>query len=84
MKLDDDAIDIKIKKLKSIGLDGVEYAHSNHTQEQTELYKNIALKYNLKLSAGSDFHGAYKENVRLVYGKSDKQLGDTELIYFAM
>ena len=84
LKLDNDAIDIKIKKLKSIGLDGVEYAHSNHTQEQTELYKNIALKYNLKLSAGSDFHGAYKENVRLVYGKCDKQLGDAELVYFAM
>jgi len=81
LKLTDIEIERKIAKLKSFGLDGVEYAHSNHTPEQTELYKNIALKLGLKLSAGSDFHGAYKENVRLVYGKSDTPLADYSLIY---
>ncbi len=83
LKLTDIEIERKIAKLKSLGLDGVEYAHSNHSAEQTELYKNIALKLGLKLSAGSDFHGAYKENVRLVYGKSDRPLADTSIIYLA-
>ena len=83
LKLTDTELENKIAKLQSLGLDGVEYAHSNHTPEQTELYKNIALKLGLKLSAGSDFHGPFKENVNLVYGKSDKPLGDSELIYLA-
>ena len=81
LKLNDEEIEIKIKKLKDIGLDGVEYAHSKHTNEQTVLYKQIALKYGMLLSAGSDFHGAYKQGVELAYGKSDQQLGDCELVF---
>lgn len=80
LKLSNEDIEIKIKKLKNLGLDGVEYAHSKHTTEQTELYKQIAIKLGLKLSAGSDFHGAYKKGVELAYGKSEKPLGYEHLI----
>ena len=80
LKLNDEEIEMKIKKLKDLGLDGVEYNHSKHTVNQTELYKKIGLKYNMLLSAGSDFHGAYKQGVELAYGKSDKPLGDKHLI----
>jgi predicted metal-dependent phosphoesterase TrpH len=83
LKLNDEDLEKQIVKLQNMGLDGLEYAHSNHTLEQTQLYKNIAHKLGLKLSAGSDYHGAYKENVRLIYGKSDKPLGDASIIYLA-
>ena len=80
LKLNDEQLETKFKNLQLLGLDDVEYAHSKHTLEQTELYKQIALKYGLKLSAGSDFHGAYKQGVELAYGKSDQPLGDRHLI----
>ncbi len=83
LKLDDEQIERQIVKLQSWGLDGVEYAHSYHTLEQTLLYKKIADKYGLKLTFGSDFHGAYKESVKLAYGKSDTPLGDVSLVYLA-
>lgn len=78
--LDAEQLAVKIARLKEVGLDGIEYAHSDHTPEQTALYLQLARQFELKLSAGSDFHGAFKPDIRLGVGRSGYQLGDESLI----
>ncbi len=46
-----------VEALKDNGLDGVECFYSRHNTELTEYYLSLAERYNLKVSAGSDFHG---------------------------
>ncbi len=46
-----------------LGLQGIEvYAHM-HTDEEVNVFKKIANKYNLLISGGSDFHGDKKETI---------------------
>ncbi|MBR4178785.1 MAG: PHP domain-containing protein [Bacilli bacterium] len=61
-----------IRELISCGLDGIEVYHSNHTKEQMKLYLEIAKKYNLLYSVGSDFHGKnVKPDIELGSGKNN-------------
>lgn len=46
-----------IVRLKSCGLDGIEAYYSHHTKPQIEKFLQLAEKYELQVSAGSDFHG---------------------------
>jgi predicted metal-dependent phosphoesterase TrpH len=43
--------------LIGMGLDGIEVRHSNHLPEQMARLERIAMKQNLVMSGGSDFHG---------------------------
>lgn len=45
------------RMINQYGLDGIECWHSGHTQERTSFYLNLAKKYNLIVTGGSDFHG---------------------------
>lgn len=42
--------------LIKIGIDGIEVYHSDHTKYQSLRYLEIARKYNLLITGGSDFH----------------------------
>ena len=75
--LKDDSI---LSRLKEIGFDGLEYAHSNHSAEQTAFYLDLANKAGMLLSAGSDFHGAYKPDVHLGVGKGNHPLSDKNMM----
>lgn len=44
-------------ELKKYGLDGIECFYSKHNQEQTKYFYELAEKYDLLVSCGSDFHG---------------------------
>jgi predicted metal-dependent phosphoesterase TrpH len=55
-----DSIDI-IPQLVSWGLAGIEYQHHTQTPERQEAVIRAAMRYNLFLSGGSDFHGFYSE-----------------------
>lgn len=52
----------EIKLFKAAGLDGVEVVHPSHTASEVKKYKEIAAKYNLLTSGGSDFHGGRKND----------------------
>lgn len=54
-------IDNLVAYLKMFGLDGLETKHSSHTKKDIAEFEKIAIKYNLKESCGSDYHG---ENVK--------------------
>ncbi|HXA51565.1 MAG TPA: hypothetical protein VNV86_14710, partial [Candidatus Acidoferrum sp.] len=57
-----------IPELVDGGMNAIEAYHSDHTQEDTELYLRLADQYGLMVTGGSDFHGAVKPNVRLGTG----------------
>ena len=52
----------------SPALNAIEAYHSDHTPEDTELYLSLAKQYGLRVTGGSDFHGAVKPSVRLGTG----------------
>ncbi|AMW32645.1 PHP domain-containing protein [Fervidobacterium islandicum] len=54
-----------IRYLVSKGLDGIEAYYSTHMPGQIEELLYIAEKYNLLITAGSDFHGDNRPNVKL-------------------
>ncbi len=66
--LDDKGIEILIKEMKNIGMDGVECIYSTYSPEQTEYVTSLAKKYNLVKSGGSDFHGETKPGLDLAVG----------------
>jgi len=53
-------MDGRISRLKQSGLMGLECYYSAYTREQTELMLELAARYNLMVTAGSDYHGARK------------------------
>ena len=55
-------------ELCEAGMDAIEAYHSDHTPADTELYLGLARQYGLKVTGGSDFHGAVKPGVTLGRG----------------
>ncbi|MFN3466889.1 MAG: phosphatase, partial [Candidatus Brocadiales bacterium] len=47
------------------GIQGLEVYYPTHTPYQVEKYLQIARKYNLAVSGGSDFHGQRKPGIPL-------------------
>lgn len=63
---------ILLKEMINIGLKGIEVYHSSHTEEETKYYLEIANKYNLLISGGSDYHGpTIKPDIDLGTGKNN-------------
>lgn len=57
LKLGKDALDTLLGTMKPWGLDGLECFYPKHTPEQRAFYLHLAEKYQLHVTAGSDFHG---------------------------
>ena len=53
----DEHLEELVKTLKEYGLDAIECHYPKHTPEQTAFYLQLAKKYGLHISGGSDFHG---------------------------
>ena len=63
---------ILLKEMISCGLKGIEVYHSSHSKEEMTYYLEIAKKYNLLISGGSDFHGkTIKPDIELGTGKNN-------------
>lgn len=63
---------ILLKEMINSGLKGIEVYHSSHTKEEMEFYLEIANKYNLLISGGSDYHGkTVKPDIELGSGKNN-------------
>lgn len=56
--LDEEQKEKLIKTLADNGLRGIEAVYSGHTERETAYYKEIAQKYNLLVTGGSDTHYA--------------------------
>lgn len=63
-----------IQELKSYGLDGLEAFYSKYTRAQERFYCELANKYGLSISIGSDFHGEeIKKDVELGMELTDEK-----------
>lgn len=72
---------ILLKEMIESGLDGIEVYHSSHTEEEMKYYEEIANKYNLLISGGSDYHGPFvKPNIMLGTGNNNLNIKRLSLL----
>ncbi len=57
--------------LRERGLAGIEVWHSDHTEEQVVALLRIALRLDLMIAGGSDYHGSAKPLIRLGTGRGN-------------
>ncbi len=57
-----------VARLKNAGLKGIEAIYSTYTAGEERQIKELAAKYDLLVSGGSDFHGANKKKIDLGVG----------------
>ena len=62
MKISDERLEQEVKKLVSYGLRGIEAYYYESTPSKTKYHLELAEKYNLLVTCGSDFHGTNKKN----------------------
>jgi len=63
--LEGDELARLVKYLKGYGLAGIEAFYSLHTKEKTAFYLELAQRFDLVVTAGSDFHGGNKPHIPL-------------------
>ena len=68
LKLTGPELEDCLEKLVSQGLAGIEVHWAKHTEEQRTEYGRLAVRYNLVVTMGSDFHGATKPGIELGMG----------------
>lgn len=59
-----------VPELVEAGLQGIEVWHPLHDEKHEEQAKRLAIKYDLIMTGGSDFHGEYGEQPVLIGSKS--------------
>ena len=59
-KYDDDRKLVLVKKLVDAGLEGIESYYSTHTEKDIKMCEDLAKKYNLIETNGSDYHGMFR------------------------
>ena len=66
--MSDDRLETLVAELKKIGLVGIEAIYSTYNTAEERQIRGLASKYGLKISGGSDFHGANKPKIDLGTG----------------
>jgi predicted metal-dependent phosphoesterase TrpH len=74
MKLSDEDTEDQIKRLRDLGLDGIEAIYSRLSSAERERYVRLADRLGMLVSGGSDFHGTFKPDINLVTGLGDLQV----------
>lgn len=69
LHLEGDELYAFLKKLKSFGLAAIEGYYPAYTKAMGEEYRGMAAALGLKLSGGTDFHGANRPDVSLGIGR---------------
>ena len=67
----DDQLDEILREMVSMGLKGLEVYFSDHSTEQTRRYAELAVRHDLLMTGGTDFHGDTLPGIRMGVGKGD-------------
>lgn len=60
-----------IETLAHMGLKGLEVYYPTHSPDHVVLYKNLAKRYRLIVTGGTDFHGKLKPEIQIGSGSGD-------------
>jgi hypothetical protein len=60
-----------VKDLTAMGLMGIEVYYSDNTPAHIAYYSELAKRFELLMTGGTDFHGSIKPNVKMGSGKGD-------------
>jgi len=70
LNIDDDCqLDELIQNLIKIGMRGIEVYYPEHSPEQIQRYTELADKYDLLMTGGTDFHGSITPKIKMGTGK---------------
>ncbi|MGE5256836.1 MAG: PHP domain-containing protein [Hyphomicrobiales bacterium] len=67
----DQQLDEILREMISMGLKGVEVYFPAHTPGQTRWYAELAKRYSLLMSGGTDFHGDIQPEIQMGVGRGD-------------
>lgn len=67
-------LEVLLKQLKDVGLDGVEGYYTEYTPVHIIQYRALAEKLSLILSGGSDYHGALKPHISIGTGTGNLRI----------
>jgi predicted metal-dependent phosphoesterase TrpH len=79
LDLDRPGLESLLRKLKGLGLEGLEAYYSEHDQATRRSLESLAARLGLAVSGGSDFHGGNKPKIKLGQGKGDLRVPATLL-----
>ena len=74
LELEQQELEAFVRRLREQGLEGIEVYYPDHTEEQRAFYRQLAERYDLAITGGTDFHGASKEGIDLGVGRGDMAL----------
>ncbi|MBW2108706.1 MAG: PHP domain-containing protein [Deltaproteobacteria bacterium] len=63
-----------VSELKGLGLKGIEAYYPGHDPERIAAYEQLAVRYGLVMTGGTDFHGVLKPDIRLGVGRGDLRI----------
>ena len=73
LKLENDALEAMVLRLKAAGLQGIEAYYSTHSPEEMAWYAAVAVQQGLFCTCGSDFHGEIiKPDIALGTGRNNR------------
>lgn len=72
--LDADGVQELVKKLKGEGLMGIETIYSKNTGMDEAFLRKLAVKFDLLITGGSDFHGANKPDIEIGVGRGNLRI----------
>lgn len=75
-------LDILVRRLKEVGLTGIEAIYATYNSREENQIRQLASKYDLLLSGGSDFHGFAKPKLELGTGYGHLCVPDE--VYFSL
>jgi predicted metal-dependent phosphoesterase TrpH len=62
-------LDALLQNLMNIGLSGIEVYYPGHSPQQIRQYTELARKYGLLMTGGTDFHGTITPHIKMGSGK---------------
>lgn len=69
--LNDTPLENLIRTLRNMGLKGIEVCYPEHSPEHTALYTELAGRYDLLMTGGTDFHGTVRPGIQMGFGRGD-------------
>lgn len=67
-------LDRFVRRLTENGLTGIEGYYTDYSPEMAAEYRALAVKYGLKLSGGTDFHGTFKPHISIGSGTNGMKI----------